>query len=92
MPNKAPKEDESSVAQLPREMTIFEKIVAGELEADIIYEDDLAMAFKDINPVANVHFLVIPKKKMGLTKLSDSKEGHKLLLGHLLYVVSQVAA
>ena len=47
-------------------MTIFEKIVARQLEADIIYEDDLAMAFKDINPVANVHFLVIPKKKMGL--------------------------
>ena len=42
--------------------TLFEKIIAREIPADIVYEDDLVLAFKDINPQAPVHVLVIPKK------------------------------
>ena len=44
--------------------TIFQKIIDKELPADIVYEDDSCLAFKDINPVAPVHILIIPKKKI----------------------------
>jgi len=49
------------------------------------------MAFKDANPVAKVHFLVIPKDKMGLTKLSKAAKEHWALLGHLMITASKVA-
>ena len=51
------------------EITLFDKIVKKEIPATIIYEDDLALAFRDINPVAKVHFLVIPKDRQGLSQL-----------------------
>lgn len=51
-------------------LTLFEKIVNRTIPAKIIYEDDQALAFEDINPQAPVHFLVIPKKLDGLTQLS----------------------
>ena len=44
--------------------TIFQKIIDKELPADIIYEDELALVFKDINPVAPTHLLIIPKKQI----------------------------
>ena len=44
--------------------TIFDKIISKEIPADILYEDELALAFKDINPQAPTHFLVIPKKQI----------------------------
>lgn len=69
--------------------TIFSKIIDREIPADILYEDDLCLAFKDVNPQAPTHFLVIPKKP--IPKLSDAKPGDKELLGHLLLVASQVA-
>jgi len=50
--------------------TIFQKIIDKELPADIVYEDDSCLAFRDINPVAPVHILIIPKKK--IEKISDS--------------------
>ena len=50
--------------------TIFSKIIDREIPADIIYEDDLCLAFKDVNPQAPTHFLVIPKKP--IPKLSDA--------------------
>ncbi len=71
--------------------TIFDKIVAKQIPADIIYEDDQALAFRDIGPQAPVHFLVIPKQRDGLTRLSKAEEKHKQLLGHLLYVAQLVA-
>ena len=43
-------------------MTVFEKIIAGELPCDRVYEDDQCLAFRDINPVAPLHVLVVPKK------------------------------
>ena len=49
------------------EITIFDKIVKKEIPATIIYEDDSCMAFRDVNPVAKTHFLVIPKDRKGLS-------------------------
>ncbi|KAK9843151.1 hypothetical protein WJX74_007700 [Apatococcus lobatus] len=71
--------------------TIFDKIVSKDIPATILYEDATALAFKDISPQAPVHFLVIPKKKTGLTGLSQATESHEQLLGHLLVVASKVA-
>ena len=58
----------------------------------MIYEDDLCLAFKDISPVAPVHFLLIPKEKQGLTQLSKATEAHKDILGHLMVTAAKVAA
>lgn len=72
-------------------MSIFDKIVAREIPADIIYEDDVCLAFKDINPVAKTHFLVIPKDRKGLSQLSKADDAHAALLGHLMVAVSKTA-
>ena len=69
--------------------TIFQKIKDKELPANIIYEDDSCLAFKDINPVAPVHILIIPKKK--IEKISDSSQEDKELLGHLFLVAGDIA-
>lgn len=71
--------------------TFFDKIVSKEIPANVIYEDDLCMAFRDIGPQGPVHFLVIPKDKNGLNRLSSAKEHHKELLGHLMYTAQKVA-
>ncbi len=71
--------------------TIFDKIISKQIPAKIIYEDDTALAFRDINPQAPVHFLVIPKHRDGLTQLSKSEPRHEQLLGHLLHVAGKVA-
>ncbi|KAK9906898.1 hypothetical protein WJX75_009913 [Coccomyxa subellipsoidea] len=71
--------------------TIFDKIISKQIPANIIYEDDSALAFRDINPQAPVHFLVIPKHRDGLTQLSKCNDGHEKVLGHLLVVASKVA-
>ena len=69
--------------------TIFQKIIDKELPADIVYEDDICLAFKDINPVAPIHILVIPKKR--IEKISDSNTDDKELLGHLFLVAGNIA-
>jgi len=69
--------------------TIFSKIIRREIPADIVYEDDLALAFKDVNPQAPVHILVIPKKP--IPKLADAESQDDALLGHLLLTVKRVA-
>ena len=69
--------------------TIFSKIIDRSIPADIIYEDDLCLAFRDINPQAPIHVLVIPKK--ALPKLSDATSQDHALLGHLLLTVKRVA-
>jgi len=69
--------------------TLFTKIINRELPADIVYEDDEALVFRDINPQAPVHLLVIPKKV--IPKLSDSTAEDQQLLGHLLLVANKVA-
>ncbi len=69
--------------------TIFGKIIRREIPADIVYEDDLALAFKDVNPQAPVHILVIPKKPIPQITTAESQD--RDLLGHLLLTVKHVA-
>lgn len=68
---------------------IFCKIAQGELQSDIIHEDDQAMAFRDINSQAPTHILIIPKKH--IPTLADASEEEGNLLGHLLLMARQVA-
>jgi diadenosine tetraphosphate (Ap4A) HIT family hydrolase len=75
----------------PNAPTFFDKIVSKEVKANIIYEDELCLAFRDINAQGPVHFLVIPKDKGGLNRLSNAEERHKDLLGHLMYTAGKVA-
>ena len=65
--------------------TIFQKIIDKELPADIVYEDESCLAFKDINPVAPIHILIIPKKR--IEKISDSNTEDRELLGHLFLIL-----
>jgi histidine triad (HIT) family protein len=69
--------------------TLFSKIIRREIPADIVYEDDLCLAFRDITPQAPTHILVIPKKP--IPKLSEAQAEDKALLGHLLLAVNEVA-
>ena len=70
--------------------TLFEKILAGEIPADLIHEDDLSFAIRDINPQAPVHILVIPREP--LPRLAEATPANQALLGHLLLVARQLAA
>jgi histidine triad (HIT) family protein len=70
--------------------TIFGKIIRREIPATIVYEDELVLAFKDVNPQAPTHLLVIPKKP--LPKLEAATEADRNLLGHLLLTAKKVAA
>lgn len=71
--------------------TVFDKILSGEWSSDKVYEDDTVLAFRDINPQAPIHILVIPKYRNGLTALSKAQANQKELLGHLMFVASEVA-
>ncbi len=62
--------------------TLFERILDREIPADILYEDERCAAFRDINPQAPVHVLVIPRKP--LPSLAEADAGDEALLGHLL--------
>jgi histidine triad (HIT) family protein len=70
--------------------TIFGRIERGEVPADVVYEDDRALAFRDVNPIAPTHLLVIPRKP--LETLSAAEASDESLLGHLLLVANRVAA
>jgi histidine triad (HIT) family protein len=69
--------------------TIFTKIINKEIPADILYEDELALAFKDINPQAPVHFLVIPKKP--IATINDITLQDREIVGHLSLVAAKIA-
>lgn len=70
--------------------TIFEKIIAREIPAQIVYEDDLVLAFRDITPQAPTHILIVPKQP--IERIAEAgPEDHKLL-GHLLLKAAEVAA
>ncbi|MBT9314121.1 histidine triad nucleotide-binding protein [Leptothoe spongobia] len=71
------------------EDTIFGKIIRKEIPADIVYEDDLCLAFRDITPQAPTHILVIPKKP--IPKLAAATSDDKQLLGHMLLTVKEIA-
>ena len=70
--------------------TIFSKIIAREIPADIVYEDERSLAFRDINPVAPTHVLVIPKEE--IVNIGSSTDEDRAILGHLLAVARKVAA
>ena len=69
---------------------MFEKIIAREIPAEIVYEDDLVLAFRDINPQAPVHVLLVPKKP--LSRIAEATAEDHRLLGHLLLKAAEVAA
>lgn len=70
-------------------MTLFEKIIAREIPADIVFEDDQCLGFRDISPQAPVHILLVPKKliaRIGATQADDQS-----LLGHLILTAAEIA-
>ena len=70
-------------------MTLFEKIIARQIPAEIAHEDELCIAIRDIAPAAPVHILVIPKHP--IERIGTASESDKGLLGHLLLTAAQVA-
>lgn len=69
--------------------TIFGKIIEREIPATIVYEDDKCLAFRDINPQAPTHVLLIPKKE--IPRLADATAEDEMLLGHLMLTASKIA-
>lgn len=69
--------------------TIFAQIIDRQIPADIVYEDEACLAFRDVNPQAPVHILVIPKQP--IARLVDASADHQALLGRLLLTANQVA-
>lgn len=70
--------------------TIFSQIVNREIPAEIVYEDDVCLAFKDVNPQAPIHILLIPKKE--IASLNDLKSGDEGVMGHLMLKVPEIAS
>lgn len=70
-------------------MTLFEKIVAREIPAQIVWEDDCALAFRDINPQAPTHVLIVPKRV--IPRVNEATESDVDLLGHLVLVAGMIA-
>ena len=68
---------------------IFEKIIAREIPADIVYEDDLVVAFRDNNPKAPIHLLIVPRKN--IPRLAEAKPDDAAILGHLLLKSAEIA-
>ena len=69
--------------------TLFEKIIDKEIPAEIIFEDEIAIVIKDINPQAPTHLLIIPKKV--IPKLSDASDNDKDVLGHLMLIAKDIS-
>lgn len=69
--------------------TLFGKIIRREIPADIVYEDELCLAFRDINPQAPTHVLLVPKKE--IPRLVDARPEDQALLGHLMLAAGTVA-
>ena len=69
--------------------TLFERIIAREIPATIVYEDDLVFAFRDIKPQAPTHVLIIPKKP--ISRLAETASEDKAVLGHLMLKAAEVA-
>lgn len=69
--------------------TLFTKIIRREIPANIVYEDDLCLAFRDINPQAPTHVLLIPKQE--IDTLASAGPGDEALLGHLMLAAGKIA-
>lgn len=70
-------------------MTLFERIDAGEIPADIVYRDDHVLAFRDISPQAPVHILVVPRRP--IARVGDAVPGDAELLGRLILAARDIA-
>jgi histidine triad (HIT) family protein len=70
-------------------MTLFEKIIARQIPADIVFEDDLCLAFRDISPQAPTHILVVPKKP--IPRIGVAQPEDQALLGHLFLTAATIA-
>jgi histidine triad (HIT) family protein len=70
--------------------TIFAKIVSGEIPADKVYQDDLVTAFRDINPIAPVHILIVPNK--AIATVNDLTEEDERVAGRMMLVAKKLAA
>ena len=70
-------------------MTLFEKITAREIPADIVFEDDQCLAFRDISPQTPVHILIIPKKP--IARIGAAQADDQSLLGHLILTAAEIA-
>jgi histidine triad (HIT) family protein len=73
----------------PHPMTIFQKIIDRQIPADIVYEDDQSLAFRDIHPQAPTHVLIIPKRRIPSLAVATAEDA--ALLGHLLLVARKLA-
>ena len=69
--------------------TIFGKVIRREIPADIVFEDELCLAFRDINPQAPVHVLLIPKKE--IDRVANAKADDQALLGHMMLTAGKIA-
>ena len=69
--------------------TLFEKIAAGEIQAQIVFEDEVVIAFRDIKPAAPVHVLIVPRKP--IPRIAEAEEMDQAALGHLLLKAAEVA-
>jgi len=70
-------------------MTLFERIIAREIPAEIVYEDDLVVALRDINPKSPVHVLIVPKRP--IPRIGEATSADQLLVGHILLKAAEVA-
>ena len=70
-------------------MTLFEKIIAGEIPGDTVYEDETVYAFRDVNPQAPTHVLIVPKKP--IPRIAEATAEDQETLGHLLLKAAEVA-
>lgn len=70
-------------------MTVFSKIINKEIPANVVYEDELCLAFRDVNPQAPTHILVIPKKP--LVSLAEGTSEDQALLGHMMLKIGEIA-
>ncbi|PIR54750.1 histidine triad nucleotide-binding protein [Candidatus Peregrinibacteria bacterium CG10_big_fil_rev_8_21_14_0_10_36_19] len=68
--------------------TIFSRIIDGEFGTEFIYEDDICVAFRDINPKEKTHLLIVPKKP--IPSIMEADESDEFLLGHLLFVCKKI--
>jgi histidine triad (HIT) family protein len=77
------------VKKIPMSKTLFEKIVAREIPAQIVFEDDLVLAIRDLHPQAPTHVLIFPKKPV--PRIAEATPDDHKLLGHLLLKAAEVA-
>lgn len=71
------------------EPSIFTKIINGDIPAEFVYQDDVVVAIRDINPQAPIHLLIIPREP--LVNIYDANDANASILGHMMVVASKIA-